>query len=414
LTDFTPFGISLAILGLFFLYRLNRTWFWSSLLGLIITGPLFLTYADYPTNSPFLLSAIEQFLLIPYFYFTIFLTFGLIFLAEFVSQKLSLFPGYFREKRELFGLGVKLSFVILPLFLVSENIIKVNLKETNLGDVLGYDVLSTTEPGAILLLRDDTVTFTTQYVYYGLNVRPDVVIIQPGQMRNKYYRDHLRSKYPNLLVPENVDKKDVDDIGYMNFVYTKALVEANLSRFPIYSYGGERFSSDWKWVPLGILAKLYPEDYKFSPEEYKVENDKIWQRYKFSNYNPKIRYKQLVIEHMIGVYYFGRLNSALFLKNTGDFKGALSEINKAIEIDSGNVEGWVEKAKISLLLNDCQLAKDSFSEAKKIDAKDMALLAGVVDYYKICQQDEVKAKEIEEIISKMRRPSELDIPLEKF
>src|SRR3989344_4000428 len=103
------------------------------------------------------------------------------------------------------------ALIILPFYLLVANFGKVNLKDVSIGDKLGQDVLATAESNAIVILQDDTITFNTQYAYYGLRTRPDVIIIVPWQMRHNYYRDYLNSAYPNLDVPEELNLDDLKD-----------------------------------------------------------------------------------------------------------------------------------------------------------------------------------------------------------
>lgn len=415
INDFKLIGLIIALAGVVYLYKANKRWFWAFLVGFLIAGPIFLIYTDYPTTSPFLLGVIEQFVFTPYLFLAIFFAFGLAYAMPLIVKKISQQTGLvvFKKKAELISLGLKLLVILLPLYLIVSNFEKVNLKGVTTGDKLGLDVLTTVEPGSILILQDDTVTFNTEYAYYGLKSRPDVAIIVPGHMRHQYYRDYLKSAYPQLSVPNELSIENKGS-GYLNARYTTELVGKNLGRFPIYSYSVGPSVSDWQWLPVGILIKLVPKNQKPDLVTYADLNSEVWQRYKFNQTDYRVGYKQLTIEHVIGVYQFGHLNAAKYFLELGNNDLALAEIDKALEIDPWFVEGLDEKGMIGLSLKNCSMASEAFLKALSIDKNNPNTLFGMRNYYQQCDKDnQDKLKQLENQIEQLR-PKDLNIPLDKF
>ncbi len=413
--DFTLVGIFLALVGAFTLYKKNKNWFWACLAGFVVSGPLFLTYADYPTNSPFLLSAIEQFVLIPYLFFAIFLAFGIIGVCSYVIGRVKpyLQTHYLRSRLPLITIGLKLSFVILPLYLLMANFLKVDLSDFKLGDKLALDVLATAEPNAIIILQDDTVTFNTTYAYYALKARPDVAIVSPGHMRHSFYRNYLRTRYPNLLVPQKLEENSSDP-GFLNALYTKALFEANLGKVPIYAYAAGPQIDGWRLVPVGILDRLYPEKGTPSLKDYKLLNEAVWSRYQFGPADYQVKYRQLVVEHMIGVYALSHLSVAHYFSELGDFDSALVEVDEAIAMFGNNAAPWLMKGQIGLLQKDCSIAGPALKQAKDLDKRNPEVLKSLIDYYRDCENDGSKVQETQKLLEEITYPQPLKIPLEKF
>ena len=64
------------------------------------------------------------------------------------------------------------------------------------AEQLGRDVLESVPKDAILLLSQDTLLFTTQYVRYGMNVRPDTIVLHASRMSVKDYQDVVKKDSP--------------------------------------------------------------------------------------------------------------------------------------------------------------------------------------------------------------------------
>ena len=89
------------------------------------------------------------------------------------------------------------------------NFEKNDLSETNIGNNLGYDILSSLPPNAVISLHGDSNAFNTWYVHYVLKVRPDVVIINNKRAGNDYFQQKI---YEEFLKKNPNSKLSVEEV----------------------------------------------------------------------------------------------------------------------------------------------------------------------------------------------------------
>ncbi len=65
-----------------------------------------------------------------------------------------------------------------------------------------HAVMEQAPSDAILLTTEDEDSFALWYYHYALGQRPDVKIVIKGMVKHGWYRDLLRSTYPQLILPE--------------------------------------------------------------------------------------------------------------------------------------------------------------------------------------------------------------------
>ncbi len=92
---------------------------------------------------------------------------------------------------------------------------RVDASHDSRAETYGQSMMQDLPKDAIISTADDESTFTLWYFHYGLKQRNDLAVMAKGLIRYDWYRETLRSTYPNLIVPEgeNVTATDVATVN---------------------------------------------------------------------------------------------------------------------------------------------------------------------------------------------------------
>lgn len=85
---------------------------------------------------------------------------------------------------------------------VIQTIPRVDASRDTRAETFGQSLMRKLPKNAIVFTADDETTFTLWYFHYGLDQRADLAVIAQGLLRFDWYRETLRSTYPNLFVPD--------------------------------------------------------------------------------------------------------------------------------------------------------------------------------------------------------------------
>jgi hypothetical protein len=92
-----------------------------------------------------------------------------------------------------------------------------------------HQALEAVEPGGLIIVRGDRPTFALWYGVYAEDQRPDVSVVSGPLMAFIWYRDHIRSLYPSLILTEpTAEDVTIDDL-------VRELATDNLPLRPVYA-----------------------------------------------------------------------------------------------------------------------------------------------------------------------------------
>jgi len=384
--DFTIVGTFLILLGGIHSFLHNRKLFWFLFWAIFFTGPFFLFYSSFSLSSDFLFGIWERFILLSYFFLTVYLAWGLLFLY----QKFPIIKKiHIKKEPGLLVLGF--SFFLIPLYMIRANWVKTDMSKFELGDRLGHDVLASSAPGSLIFLFDDTTAFNTQYVYYTGKEFRDRKLVLGGIMRHLFYRDQLVRQYPELVFPDGfLENKEAE-----GSVYLVALAQANLGKVPIYSVDFSPDIKGYRWISVGLLKKLVVESSSKDKDYVKKLNEEAFLRIYMKGSYKTSKYSNF-IEQSIKRFYVFSFNEVgdqmLEVKNFGDAKNFYS---KALEISSDDPRASFGFGRSSLELGDCQGAKYFLLKSYKLNNKSTRVLTVLADEARRCERNEDLAKQYE-------------------
>ncbi|MBI4225701.1 DUF2723 domain-containing protein [Candidatus Roizmanbacteria bacterium] len=239
----------LLLLGAFYLFKIDKRLFLSLFSAFLLSGPVFVVYGASPVTTKTAMSIMERFYSLSSVVGMFFIPYGIVFLRNILNSLL---------RNKLLATILLLYFFIVPTFMLKYNFPKTDLSNTQIGNELAYDVLSSLPENAVLFLHGDTKLFNVWYVRYVLGIRTDVDIINPPNIGanvyldeeiNNYYKKQAKTKKNDLL------KKTLEDIR---------------ARRPIFStYGIEYDPRDSLLLPHGLVYELIYKKNTPSLEAYR-------------------------------------------------------------------------------------------------------------------------------------------------
>jgi len=394
IADFTLVGYLAIIIGLIVLYRakiIEKQEKISLFLALILFGPFFTFYANFPLYNKFLLATVERFFIIFYFLLAVPLYFGLSFLFE---QLISLFKIIFGNRYKIFLPFIIIVFYLFPIALCVKNYRRlVILKNYSVAEKLGKDILNITGDNSIILLYSDTTLFNTQYMYYSnKKLYLKKILIHISKITSKYYLDSLKLNYPKIII------KNTNNYNLGNFI------NDNINNFNIYSVSQSALPPTFKyrWIFQGLLFKLVPKDYNNDNEIIKniesfwntAENKNI-SSYFLSLNNYWLNYFP---NDVLQVYSTAHQNTAFYYLGINKPELALSHIKQALILNPEDLDSLFLQSVYYSKINNCTLAEKSIIQA--LNKEKDGLYIFQLEQLSECYKDELSKDRIRDIIKK--------------
>lgn len=384
LLDFTWIGILLIFLGLFSLWKRNRRLSVFFLLALLLLGPVFFFYASFPLASRFTLGTYERFLLPSYVIFVILAGLGL---AAIASWK------YFRAKPIVF-VAVSVIMFLYPISQLGMTLWRFyGLPADKTADNLGRDILSPLPAGSILLMGRDTMLFTTQYVRYATNVRPDVIVIHASRLGIPEYQRTLQSIFPDLTFP----------------------VTSQYTTRRIFSSSPQNVGTGWYWIPYGLTYELVDQEKPPQPRAMYEENLAIWKTLHDPAAGILSRYNHLMLSDVRDVYAGARIALGATLLRAGMLGEAYDQFRAAVFLagDGEQAHAYIYEGFTRLFQKDCAGALAAFDAAKKASVvPDINIIHYTAVTYRDCVGDAQRSQELFDEYSKENEKNQT--PLEQL
>lgn len=376
-TQLTIPSFILITTGFIYYFKENKKIFSSLLIGFLISGPLFIGYANFPLLNAFFIGVNERFIMMSSVIILLFLPFGLIFVAKIAK---TIFK---KNSYEKLFLGI---FLIIPISLFIYNFPKTDLSKITIGNDFAYDYLSFLPKNSFLIIGGDTPLLNTRYVYYALNYRNDIKMVNINQLNeDKYYsqqRDEYLKNNPNEEKNINLKIKVFEQIARKRPVYIYD---------PIKSAGN---SEKITWVPYGLVSRLFLEGQGLPTEtQYVSQTAAIWNNLKyFKNLKKQENYlalKSAGIADIPSQYANSLLLTGDYVLSNYQNKAlALSFFESARNTAPNYYKNYQILGVYYLSEKDCYKARDSFVKAIDIYPFDQDLYYFLYSNYHVCIKDE--------------------------
>ncbi|OGK17162.1 hypothetical protein A2774_02060 [Candidatus Roizmanbacteria bacterium RIFCSPHIGHO2_01_FULL_39_12c] len=335
-----------AFFGAFSLLKKDKWLLLSLLTAFIIPGPLFIFYSASVITTTTAWGVNERFYLMASVIFIFFLPYGFCRVKDFIDKRVA-------SKKLTYVLLAY--FLIVPYFLIKYNFPKTSLDRTQIGNNLAKDFISYLPQNSLLFVSGDTTAFNLWYAKYGLNLRPDVEIINPGGVGGNIFLDNAVNayfeKYPKTKLSEVVHKT-IEELRKKRTLYST--YEMNI-RLP-----------STKFVPRGLVYELVWEENIPGKEKYLSEVESQWKKLRPARRETLAPWEQnLVTPEIPLIYSNGLIRVADYLiSQYNDPAKAEHYYRRALWIDNENPGGH---AGLGLSLykayGDCRESVNQLKEA---------------------------------------------------
>lgn len=402
LIDFSRLGVALALIGGFFLFRRDRKTFWITLTSFIICGPLFIFYAGFPVLLNFHLATVERFLLLPYFFFVIWLSYGVLICGEKLSQLFS--PILHRKKLVIFST----IFLIIPLLLFMTNVSKMApLTNDQTAERLALDVLNSLPDNSILFPTDDTTFFNTQYMYFtqgGEEHWRGIKILQVGAIGFPFYNKLVTNLYPSL---------DLSGISPTDNVSTviKTLADRYYPRFPIFIGSPVVVNENYGWVPVGLFYRLYKteEIEKMSTSTFRQMNEDVFSKFQDPLAGALGVYTHVMLADVQRVYATARRDIGTKLVFANEIELAEKYFREAMRLQPEVAENRNSLVGALVLQKKCEEAKSLLADLPQSAYADKNTYKILSISAKECDQDEFKSQEYEKLYQERLKEGAIEL-----
>lgn len=109
---------------------------------------------------------------------------------------------YFMDRWRRAGWIMILLIVLFFFLRINSTIPKVNASNDDRAELFGQTVMDKVPENALVFTKDDQTTFALWYFHFALEKRSDINVIAEGLLGFEWYRQSLRSTYPDLKIPE--------------------------------------------------------------------------------------------------------------------------------------------------------------------------------------------------------------------
>jgi hypothetical protein len=226
------------------------------------------------------------------------------------------------------------------------------------------NILSTVEPGGMLITLDWQVYSPLQFLHEAEDLRPDLIAIDINQMRRSWYFDYLEKVYPQTMeqAREQVDAflEDLRQWEKTPKLYDRnlslnqriserfkglilKLVENHLRTSPVYATqeivtSQESRDSDWMrelasrygFVPQGLVFQVFPDKQFHEPVEPRLEMRGL------VDGSIKFEKNDVIRQKVLPVYVTMLYNSGRYFAAAGKHDRAVEAFKQALEIDPEN------------------------------------------------------------------------------
>lgn len=369
--DFSLVGIILAVVGLLYSWFKNRRSAVFILLGFLFSGPLFLSYANFPfkefTGTG--LTVVERFYLLPNLFLVLAMGLGLNFVVKLL------------RKRTIFLLLFALSLVF---YLVRLGVLHYGLVDQHdnyLAWEFGKNIVSGVPPWSLIFLQGDIPTFTAFYARYVEKIGPDVEFITANQVLFDNRYRYLSSVRPDL------------NLGFPQAASPEGVLSANLTFADWYFFGPPGFKlEEVTSSPSGLLFKIIKPREILSLADWKAENEKMLASYALPSEKVVARAQTFADQAIISYYvrmfqYFGDI-----CRSQGDFNCAEKHYVRGLALSPSDSLLSLYLGKVYQSLGQCALAEDRYRLVISQTGQMDKVVGSLADLAKDCFHDEAKAE----------------------
>lgn len=304
-TSFTAVELVLVIPGVVSAYRHRRWYFAMGMLAFLVSGPLFIAYANLAIEKfglillealrrgdPDIIRALpylfvmERFFLLGHVVLAPFAALGVVSIGEWIAGRVR--PGLQRFAT----LAVAVVAIAALGAGVAVNYRDLDRSTNHVARQYGEDLLASLPPHAILLASGDEKLMPVAYLQAVEHARPDVTVVYFGVLNGTvWYANQLQRRDPDLVMPAEFTRAQRRN--------WKTFIQANQKRPTFAMVGAELdLGGDFWFYPVGLVEQVLPLSADRHPDQLEADNLKA-----FAQYHPPAKVRAGTFEDAIWLAY---------------------------------------------------------------------------------------------------------------
>lgn len=369
LEDFGVIGMALSLVGLIWSYFKLRRWAIFCLLGFLFSGPLFLTYANFPIRegSGTVLEIVERFYLLP----NIFLAM-LMGTAVFFLQK---------EFQKTFALRYLIfpSVLLYSVFLFFNHLPAINQRGNFLDAQYGRNILVALPPRSLLIMGGDIPIFSVIYAHYVEGYRADVTVVTPVDFGNP-----IRFKY-------QLSQGDGFAYDWPKSATASGLVDLNFSSSRVFAFNS--FMGDDQFVasPTGLIYAIYRRSDLPEYSLWREDTEKAYGKISAISDVSLARRQTIADGAILNYYSLTYASISRICLAHQDYSCAEKYAAEAVRISPMDIDANYLLARTQAAARDCLAARQRFGLVLDLNPNFGSVYQDLANLYRDCFYDESKA-----------------------
>ena len=304
---FAYIGIPLGILGMFKLYKQNKSLFTALMVAFILTAPVFIFLGNMPPNTH-ALAILEAHFLLPNLVFFIFVIFGTVYLFELIPDT--------KQVLKKACLPLMGCFALLN---IAQNFNDLNKRDNFFTYDFSRNIFMSAAPGSVSILKEDVQLFSLWFRQFVLNGHKNAIVVGQGLSGSPWYQDMMHRIYQDVYIGPLHSETDWINMVRMNSGRSVLVsTDADLMRLPAVNI-----------QPNGLLAfmkeqKTESPKFNIMDELYTFRGEYNYSAYK-EFFTPDLIEDYAKSRHRTGYHYMIAKNYLLAEK---EFETALAYHNK--------------------------------------------------------------------------------------
>jgi tetratricopeptide (TPR) repeat protein len=260
----------------------------------------------------------------------------------------------------------------------------------------------------VLFLYTDLPLFNTQYLYYTNGGRKnwrDIKIVHTGMLGADFYVDVLKSQYPDV------------DLSSIWKDRTKAaltvVADKFINSYPIVSDTVLPVDSKkYGWVSEGLLYRLYkivPNVDPMSKTEYISTVKSLFASYQDPRQGALSTYTHVMLAGVLRVYAFNYFDAGKVFLSLGEYQTAEKYFRTAQAYVPQLYDVDLPLAQTLIYEKNCTEAESILKLHVSLLYTDPAPYGLLVNLYRNCLHDELKAKEYEQLYNEKQKQKQIQL-----
>lgn len=398
--DFLIIGLILMLLGALYQWKNNRKHFIFTALAVIISGPFFSIYANFPLNLVFDVAVFERFLLASYLFLSVWLLYGLFVSRNFILKVFKLLR---LARVNQYNKFIYLFFLVFPLLLFYINSPKLSLlKNDRTAEHFAKDLLGTVPQNSVIFPNSDTLLFDMQYMHYVEKYRPDIALLHVVRAADPINREALKKEYPQLKFPDIESKKSNKD-------FLTRFIENNYNTLPIYTFGYYKVPIDGEWIQEGLLTRFYKKKDIPNKESIINFNENLWNNYHDPLSGNLAHYynQNMMLSDVLLYYLIARMNTGKLFYNLNNYVKAEEQFKKLVPLDPQNADIYYWFSYSQFKLKKCDSAFKNAESAINLNNNNYRYYSLLSMIYKECMRNNKMSEELKQKSDNLKKKQEV-------